>query len=260
MPDATSLAAGHIDTPELELAWSEAPWDSVLFGAPVLQINTLAVRSAGAGEAARPFVEARERLGTRLVSCRLPHDRLAESMLLEDLGFRFIEMLYQPSLELTGPAGPETGLTVSRATAADLPDMLDTAGAAFGNERFHMDPRLPSALGDLRYQNWVRNTLDHPSQQLFAIRDGDAQVAFFITEDLPGGVCYWHLTAVAPRLQGQGYGRRTWEAMIEHARRNGAGQVRTSIVARNHRVLNLYARLGFRFPPPQMTFHWVAAA
>jgi len=45
--------------------------------------------------------------------------------------------------------------------------------------------------------------------------------------------------------------------MLHQAREAGAQRVRTCIVARNHRVLNLYAGLGFRFPPPQMTFHWV---
>ena len=74
------------------------------------------------------------------------------------------------------------------------------------------------------------------------------------------GTCYWHLNAVATELQGKGYGRRAWSAMLQHAQANGARRVRTSIVARNHRVLNLYARLGFRFPPPLMTLHWVRSA
>jgi RimJ/RimL family protein N-acetyltransferase len=45
--------------------------------------------------------------------------------------------------------------------------------------------------------------------------------------------------------------------MLVQAKRAGAKRVRTSVVARNNRVLNLYARLGFRFSQPKMTFHWV---
>jgi RimJ/RimL family protein N-acetyltransferase len=45
--------------------------------------------------------------------------------------------------------------------------------------------------------------------------------------------------------------------MLRHARRIGAQRVRTSVVARNTRVLSLYARLGFTLPAPAMTFHWV---
>ena len=62
---------------------------------------------------------------------------------------------------------------------------------------------------------------------------------------------------VDPAAQGQGYGRRSWETMIAHARQQGSQRIQTCIVARNHRVLNLYARLGFHFPPPLTTFHWV---
>lgn len=252
--------SGCIDTPSLQLVWSEAPWDSVLFGAPVLQIGALTLRDAGAQDDIAAFVEARDRAGAMLVSCRLRHEQLAESMLLEQIGFRFIEMLYQPERGLATLTPSSHGLAVCRAGADDMAEILEAAGSAFNNERFHMDPRLSSAIGDIRYQNWVRSSLDHPLQRLYALRDGTNLVAFFVTEMRADGTCYWHLTAVAPGLQGRGYGRRAWEAMLEQARNDGAARVQTCIVARNHRVLNLYARLGFRFPPPLMTLHWVRPA
>jgi RimJ/RimL family protein N-acetyltransferase len=45
--------------------------------------------------------------------------------------------------------------------------------------------------------------------------------------------------------------------MLHQARIAGAQRVYSSIVARNVKVLGLYARLGFQFAPPTMTFHWV---
>lgn len=253
---------GRIDTAAIALAWSEAPWDTAVFGHPVVQISHIeAAAVADAGDLA-PFVAACAAGGVGLASCRLAHDRLRESMLLEEIGFRFIEMVYQPEfgdLQRAGP-GDAQGLEVVRAAAADLAGIVEVAGAAFGCERFHVDPRLPSRCGDLRYQNWVRSSLDHPVQRLHAVRDGGDLVAFFVTELLADGTCYWHLNAVAPARQGRGYGLRAWRAMMHHARMEGAVRVRTSIVARNHRVLNLYARLGFTFPAPSMTFHWVRGA
>jgi RimJ/RimL family protein N-acetyltransferase len=181
-------------------------------------------------------------------------------MLLEGHGFRFIEMAYHPELDrLESIALPDDTLMVARATPQDLLEVLEIAGNAFRNERFHVDPRLNPSLGDLRYCNWVKSSLDHPSQRLEVVRDGEQLVAFFVTEMLEDGTCYWHLNAVAPNAQGQGYGRRAWQAMLRKAREEGARRVQTCIVARNHRVLNLYARLGFRFAPPLMTFHWVRA-
>lgn len=256
---AAPPTSGSIDTPDLQLSWTEAPWDTVIFGNPVLQINRIEVRGPGAKDDIGEFVRARDAVGSKLVSCRMPHATLRESMLLEDIGFRFIEMLYQPEFDdlQSRCTGDKQGLTITRATEADLPEVIDASGTAFSNERIHIDPRLSSRLGDLRYQNWVRSSLAHTSQRLHALRDGQTLVAFFVTEALPDGSCYWHLNAVAPGAQGQGYGRRAWQAMMAQARDEGAVRVRTAIVARNHRVLNLYARLGFRFPAPLMTFHWV---
>lgn len=250
-----------IDTSNLLMAWSEAPWDSVIFGHPVLQIGQLEVHGTAADQEFKAFEAARDDMGAGLVSCRLAHDRLRESMLLEDHGFRFIEMAYHPELDrLESIALPDDALRIARATAQDLPEVLEIAGNAFRNERFHVDPRLAPSLGDLRYCNWVKSSLDHPRQRLEVVCDGERLVAFFVTEMLDDGTCYWHLNAVAPNAQGQGYGRRAWQAMLRQAREEGARRVRTCIVARNHRVLNLYARLGFRFSPPLMTFHWVRAA
>lgn len=247
-----------IDTPDLLLEWSEAPWDTAVYGRPVLQITRLERRGPGASDAMSSFEQARDALGALLVSCRLEHDRLRESMLLEDHGFRFIEMLYQPELMLSDQnALPEETLIAKKARIDDLPAVLEIAGNAFRNERFHVDPRLDPSLGDRRYCNWVRSSLDHPSQELHVLRDGGEIVSFFVLEMQADGTCYWHLNAVTPNAQGRGYGQRAWQTMLHQASLHGADRVQTCIVARNYRVLNLYAKLGFRFPPPLMTFHWV---
>lgn len=249
----------QINSPNLSMAWSSAPWDEAVCGFPVIQITSLRVFGANTSAEIRQFERVRDEFGVGLVSCRLPHDQLKESMLLEDHGFRFVEMLYAPELDLTEfKFHAETSLlTVGRASTDNLPTLLEIARTAFNNERFKMDPRLDPVISDQRFQNWVASSLHHPSQELHVISDGALIVAFFVTEQLNDGTCYWHLNAVAPDAQGQGYGRRVWLSMLNQAADAGAQRVRTSIAARNHRVLNLYARLGFTFLPPSMTFHWV---
>jgi ribosomal protein S18 acetylase RimI-like enzyme len=249
----------QIDTPALLMAWSLAPWDEAVCGIPVMQITAMQVLNANASKDMRLFERVRDEIGAGLVSCRLPHDQMKESMLLEDHGFRFIEMLYAPEMDLknfnvNGDAGL---LSVRRANDVDLATLLVIAHTAFNNERFKMDPRLDPGISDQRFQNWVASSLHHVTQELYVISDGTRIIAFFVTELLSDGTCYWHLNAVAPDAQGQGFGRRVWLSMLNQAAGAGAQRVRTSIAARNHRVLNLYARLGFTFLPPSMTFHWV---
>lgn len=249
----------QLNTPSLQMVWSQAPWDEAVCGFPVVQITSMQVKGPNAAADFQIFERQRDDLGVGFVSCRLPHECLTESMLLEDHGFRFIEMLYAPELDLSGVHADlnATLLGVTRAHEDDMPTLLGIAQTAFHSERFKMDPRLASDISDQRYQNWVASALHHPAQELYVIREGARRIAFFVTELLPDGTCYWHLNAVAPAAQGQGFGRRVWLSMLLHAANSGAQRVRTSIVARNHRVLNLYARLGFSFLPPSMTFHWV---
>jgi RimJ/RimL family protein N-acetyltransferase len=179
-------------------------------------------------------------------------------MFLEAHGFRFIEMVLHPRLAgLSALALPEDDLQIMPAGAADLPGLVAIAEQAFTHERYHVDPRLDPRLGDRRYGRWVRSSLDHPTQRLLKVLDAERVIALFLVEKRTDGSAYWHLTAIAPEWQGQGYGRRVWQAMLRRHQAEGCESVTTTISARNTPVLNLYAQLGFRFLPPEMTFHWL---
>src|SRR5690348_16105123 len=121
---------GRIDTAGLRLGWSEAPGDSLLFGAPILQIIEMTLADPDAARTdITPFLVARDQSGSYLVSCRLPHNRLQESFLLEEIGFRFIDMAYQPEILLADTPNPATGLDVTPSDSADLPEILEIAGS-----------------------------------------------------------------------------------------------------------------------------------
>lgn len=252
----------RLDGDALSLAYFHVPWDSEIFGFPVAQIAEIRVNdAAGARMELQAFLAWLEQEKIGLASCRLPFDRLRESMLLEQAGFRFVEMVIHPHLaQLQAYPCDSQGLVVERATEDDLPGIEAIAGQAFGYERFHADPRLDRTLADARYRFWVGNSLRHASQRLYKIREGDELVAFFVTENKPDGLCYWHLTAVAPAFQGRGYGKRVWRAMLHLHQREGMERIGTTIAGGNIPVLNLYASLGFRFQTPDITLHWLRDA
>lgn len=248
-----------IDTSSLYLEWVQVPWDTNLIGKPVLQITSIETRGEGAFEDIQLFESQVEEVGAVLVSCRMQNNKLKESMLLESIGFRFIEMTFQPELKAIQdcPLDPGMGqLSVRMATGEDLAGIVESIPGTFQNERFHVDPMIDTEIGDIRYANWVKNSLAHETQQLYVVEAGNSLVAFFVTERLESDEVYWHLNAVTQGFQGRGYGKRAWLSMINHAKEMGASKIRTSIIAGNYRVLNLYARLGFRFTEPFMTFHW----
>lgn len=256
--NSTALAF-DLATPALHLAASLAPWDMEVFGFPVAQIYAVKVNDRL--RATNDYVGFQEWLDeqeVRVTGCRLPHGLLQESMFLEAQGFRFIEMVLHPHLQgLAGLQIGEDSLVILPAREDDLTVLEVMAGRVFRHERYHVDPRLDPRLGDQRYSRWVKSSLHHPHQRLLKIQDCERLVAFFIVENREDNGVYWHLTAIATEWQGQGYGRRVWRAMLRYHQHQGLDSVTTTISARNIAVLNLYARLGFHFLPPEMTFHWV---
>lgn len=233
------------------------PWDTEIFGFPVAQISRLELGDrADPGTILREFDAWCAGQGVRLVSCRLDHTRLRESMALEDVGFRFVEMVHEPRLDLTDRvAAPRRMLQVGEAVEDDLAAIGEVAHAAFTTGRFLLDWRLPPELSRRRYAAWVRNSFEDPGHEVLkATVDGEL-VGFFIVEARPDGSVYWHLTAIAPRWQGKGMGMSLWRTMLLRHRTDGATSVSTTISGHNPPALNLYARLGFTFGAAQMTFH-----
>lgn len=248
-----------IETDCLVLKASLVPWDTEVFHAPVAQIEHIKILNPDRLDSDYATFESwRDVNHYKLISCRLDHAQLNESIFLEAKGFRFIETVLHPRLEdLHQPNISDHGLKIIPAEEGDLPALRKIAESAFKNERFHVDPRIDPHLGDLRYGRWVINSFVHPGQRLLKIVDNETLIACFIVEVMDDESVYWHLTAISPAHQGKGYGRRTWLAMLHHHRQNGQTSVMTTISARNTPILNLYSSLNFHFLPPEMTFHWI---
>jgi ribosomal protein S18 acetylase RimI-like enzyme len=235
-------------------------WDTAILGFPVGQIERIEVRDrAAAAEAFAAYEAWRDAERVDLVSCRLLHDRLVESMFLEEHGFRFVEMVYSPRLDRLQewPGAAPAQLRIAPTGPADLPAIQDIAERAFATGRLLMDWRLDPRLSALRYRTWVENSFHDPRHEVLQARIHGDLVGFFVVQACADRSVYWHLTAVAPQWQGQGVGMRLWTAMLARFREAGMQAVETTISAHNAAVLNLYARLGFRFQSPRMTLHWL---
>ena len=233
------------------------PWDTDILGFPVAGIDGIRVADIElAGEEFQQFNEWRSREGIRLCSCRVRQEQLGETAFLQLQGFRFIELNYHPAhrslqqLELS-----PGGVVIERAGNVDCDALIDMAGQAFEHGRFHQDPALGARLGDLRYGVWMKNAFSHPGQTVYKCVENDETVGFFVVEYPVANRAYWSLIGLTPGMGGQGLGTRVWQAMMLHHKNEGMDSVETSISSHNVPALNLYVKLGFRFPPPDVTFH-----
>lgn len=252
----------EIDTAALRLSARLVPWDSESFGRPVAQVNRIEVRDdAGAAGELRAFADWLARGGFAFASCRLPHDRLHESFALEAIGFRFVEMVYAMEICATTRVDePEAPAAWCPAVADDLNELQRIAAAAFVTGRWNIDWRVGASLGGARYADWIRRSLDDPRHEVLkAVDAAGTIVAFFIIERRADGSAYWHLTAVSPECQGRGLGHALWRSMVARHATQGIERVATTISARNIPVINLYAKLGWRFVDCQTTLQWAAS-
>jgi ribosomal protein S18 acetylase RimI-like enzyme len=259
IPEATfELGAQELAVGASRLACSLVPWDTATFGFPVAQVTEIELgTSATAADELLDAFEAWLRDNRiRLVSCRLDHRKLRESMALEARGFRFIEMVYRPQhARLDAVARPAHPIDVRPAATDDLAAVEEIAATAFTTGRFLLDERLPPALSHRRYASWVRSSAAERSQRILVAELGGGLVGFFIVERFPDGRVYWHLTAIHPAWQGKGLGASLWQTMLRRHAAEGATTVETTISAHNLPALNLYARLGFTFPSASLTLH-----
>ncbi len=247
-----------LHSPALEMQYFLVPWDSEILSRPVAQINRISVlNEVHADDGFKIFEEWCQSEQVQLCACRIPHDRLPESMFLQRHGFQFIELNYRPYLTgLQQRQFSADSIEVLLAGPEDEDELAHMASTVFRHGRFHQDPRLGTELGNRRYEIWSRNSFSLPTQTPYKCLHDGKTVGFFIIEYPESSTCHWALTALAPGLEGKGWGTRVWNAMALFHQNEGMKKIQSSISSHNAAIFNLYAKLGFRFPLPEMTFHW----
>lgn len=243
----------------VEIVASLIPWDTEIFGTPVVGVDRIVVApDADPGPAVTALVAWLTEAGIGLASARLDARELRATMLLEAAGFRYIETVYDPVLApLATEPLPTTGIVIRRPLPTDVPRLDEIAATAFTTGRHALDHRLERGAAGRRYRRWLRTSLEDPGREVLAILERERIVGLFVVERLPGAAVRWQLTAVAPDAQGRGVGRRTWTAMIERHRAEGVERIETTVSGHNLPVLGLYPSLGFRLTDARVTLHWV---
>jgi GNAT superfamily N-acetyltransferase len=245
------------ESPALDLSYHLAPWDKPIFGGNTAVIASIHVRAEAEAEPAfQTFRNWCLHNRTKLVSCRLPQEQLAECGFLEKHDFRFIELNYRPTLKGIDGFSPDAEITVSPALPRDAEEISGFAAQIFTTGRFHVDPLVGPEIGNRRYGVWAANAFRHPHQRVLKCEMGARIVAFMVVEEPTASSRFWSLVGLAPGLAGKGLGRRIWRAVLAFHHREGVDEVSTSISSHNAAALNLYVSLGFRFPDPTITLHW----
>ena len=253
-----SMPQETIDTAGLRLTFSLTPWDQDIRGAPAATIQSLEVRQSDLAKQdfARFLVWCRTH-GVRFVTARLPHHQIDAVGFLEQVGFRFVELNYRPHTKTLVRYAAADGVLIRPATEDDMVTVASVAAQVFQATRFTADTRLSRDVNSQRYRSWALAAFCNPDQGVFVGFRQGTFAAFFVVERPSVNTIHWSLVAMDPALAGRGFAGDVWSTMLVHHRADGVDTVSTSISSLNVSAMNLYVSLGFSFPEPSVTLHWL---
>ena len=250
-----------VKTQALTLKCVRVPQDEETFGVPIARLELFQIRDGdNAMRDYKLFSEWCGKTRINLCSARIAQSCIIESIFLEDRGFRFIELNYVPHLDDLHLAHiPSSEIEIAPATSADREHLIAIAERSFQIGRFHLDPRIDSAVASRRYGQWVQRAFDNQNQRVLKCTHAGFIVGCFVVEMSEPSSRFWSLTGLDPEFIGRGLGYSTWTAMMRYHQLEGVRKIVTSISSHNIAVMNLYVKLGFRFSEPRVTLHWTPA-
>lgn len=204
------------------------------------------------------------------VQARVAKQHVITSKLLEKQGFYFVEAVLCPFTVISKNKAfenfladksaflpkrfriEEVGmLTLSNPDGQVLGDIMSIASESFTDDRFHVDPYCAPEIANGRYSYWADDLAQDETVKFNLLTYQQKTIAFMARRSdnlLLAGFSQKHI--------GSGMGDFFWLSVLENMLGEGLHSASTLISVHNIPVLNLYARIGFKFKNPSATFHY----
>ncbi len=234
------------------------PWDSDLFGFNIAEIiNPYCPNNQDFDVFMREIDSWCAKENIKMLGVRVSQSSVVEINSFENNGFNFIELNFKPYINLD--ISPDYNLTRDyrfvEASAIDLEFISMVAGGIYSHGRYHQDPNVDNDTANQRYSNWVKNISNFTNQKLYKCINSENDITAFFLINHDKESCFLSLVGILPGFQGKGLSVVIWKEMLMFFKSLGFSSVATSISSHNLAVMNLYVKLGFRFPEPLVTLH-----
>jgi hypothetical protein len=213
--------------------------DSEVLGRAILE-----VRGPYDGELARleeQYVREHQPL---LVIYKAPIEDIASIQAFEEHGFQFIETQLRLTQRLRKPF--DTGKTPYAfervTTEAHLGEVLEIAGNTFTDDRFLVDPKLPTAqaISSARYQAYVRQSFVRADERVYRLVNAAGQTVAFKTHRIVNPEeALMLLGGVHADYKAAGLAAINAHYDFNELMKNGVKRFTTHVSARNYGVMNL---------------------
>ncbi|WP_431065196.1 GNAT family N-acetyltransferase [Methylotuvimicrobium sp.] len=236
------------------LEMSLNPWDSNSLRRSCYELDISGGRNYPKPESVLEFFKQSQ---LQTVTCRVPSNDFALRYYLQSLGFIHVELQLKCQLNLLGNLTPKANLgTLRLALDEDLDRVQDIASKIFLNSRFQYIPNIESSLIGKRFSNWVEQLQNEGAEYSYVLEYKDNIVGFFYSKPTRReNELYAALGGIADDCRGP-FGIYLYPAVMSAYYESGIRNVISAIAADNLGALNLWARLGTKFPEAIDIFMW----
>ncbi len=236
-------------------------WDTVHFGFSVGKISSCLFDPHLTPKQRASLLETMHLAEkTRLISARISMTDMQPIQELERVGAVVTDVLLTFRFDTgTTPSPAETiGFDVRLASSADGETLANMAESIFRIERFHSDPKIPTAKSNELYGKWARSSLSGGADAVLVATKRGKTIGFItckvesVADETSIGVI--DLVGVQSSFQGQGVA-----SLLVHAAedwfRTRVASVYVGTQAANDRAVRVYEKSGFRLASSEASLH-----
>jgi|GEM_PF-1624385 len=246
------------------------PWETRNFGLESFCVGDGFLNDPNESKLKEEIETFEDGSGGIFIYARIPKKNYYVNQILERIGFYFIEQTLEP---YTSFETNEVFKTFLRDKNAFIPkryksaslslllldkndqrlcrEIKNIAAESFSDDRCHLDPNCSKEIADRRFVYWVSDLLANPKAHFYLLLHG-GHVAGFMGLEGTNLI----LAALSNNYLKSGLGAYLWLSVMEDMYSQSIDHAHTLISANNTAVLNMYARLGFKFRNPAVTFHY----
>jgi len=246
------------------LHYSVIPWDSTYLSNTTVEIEDYSATSKAdlVKLMARLELSLHLKKGDLLFS-KIPLKDFRKIRLLDESGFYCMEQTITLDINLSMWDPDRFGFPMDEsyqfipALPSDKKAICRIARTTFTADRFHMDPLIPKAGADFRFEMWIENSF-RSKDSVYKFADKKGKIISFFIYRAHKDHAEFRLAGLDPEYIGKGLGKMLYHHMYRELKKQSYTKVLSVISLNNLPVLNVYMYLGCaKFFDPLITLHKV---
>lgn len=245
------------------ITYTQIPWDTQLLGFPTHEVVSINIDSQEDPHTVfNLFLSHIDFEQSQLIFAKLDPNKIEECLLLQKLGFYFIETFAKSNIRITNKfdSNPyiDSNYFFRTAILEELPELKSIASEVFGIDRYHRDPYIDKKAANNRSKGWLQNSLNNDEEKVVCLCEKASNViAGFYIIKISEGYVGLQLAGLSNAFQGKGLGKNIYQEMMVDIKANTNESIAYSAISMtNGPALYIHQWLGTKLDNFKFVFHY----